>query len=252
MSCQDKFARIINKAGNGVPTIPVSSDHQNGDWLETDIYEGEFYEDLDTNFLYYRSDAGILTLYDPDSPPGTNIYNSNGTIPEDRVVRFSAISATPVGTLLIDGTQDGSILAPTAGDGVTGATDDGIGVRGVAQVSGIGVSGIANTGEASRFVSGAGNAVTAISNSGTAIQAESQTDAGSTIAGRLLVHMFGDGATLDASAVLHVSSTTKGFLPPRMTTVQRNAIVAPATGLMVDDITTNSYWRFDGTNWNEL
>ena len=37
----------------------------------------------------------------------------------------------------------------------------------------------------------------------------------------------------DASAVLDVVSTTKGFLFPRMTETQRNAIGSPATGLMV-------------------
>ena len=37
----------------------------------------------------------------------------------------------------------------------------------------------------------------------------------------------------DASAVLDVVSTTKGFLFPRMTETQRTAIGTPATGLMV-------------------
>jgi hypothetical protein len=36
-----------------------------------------------------------------------------------------------------------------------------------------------------------------------------------------------------ASAVLDVVSTTKGFLPPRMTTTQKNAISSPAVGLIV-------------------
>jgi hypothetical protein len=41
------------------------------------------------------------------------------------------------------------------------------------------------------------------------------------------------GATPNASAMLDVSSTTKGLLPPRMTEAQRMAIAAPATGLVV-------------------
>jgi len=40
-------------------------------------------------------------------------------------------------------------------------------------------------------------------------------------------------ATPNASAQLEVSSTNSGFLPPRMTYAQRNAIVNPAAGLIV-------------------
>ena len=41
------------------------------------------------------------------------------------------------------------------------------------------------------------------------------------------------------SAALDVASTTKGFLPPRMTTAQRDAISAPAAGLIIYNTTTN-------------
>jgi hypothetical protein len=40
-------------------------------------------------------------------------------------------------------------------------------------------------------------------------------------------------ASPDASAILDLSATTKGFLPPRMTETERLAIVAPTIGLMV-------------------
>jgi uncharacterized protein (TIGR02145 family) len=40
-------------------------------------------------------------------------------------------------------------------------------------------------------------------------------------------------ATPHASAALDITSTTSGFLPPRMTYVQRNAIITPMAGLMV-------------------
>ena len=45
--------------------------------------------------------------------------------------------------------------------------------------------------------------------------------------------------TINASAVLEAVSTTKGFLPPRLTTTQKNAIASPAAGLMVYDTTLN-------------
>ena len=37
----------------------------------------------------------------------------------------------------------------------------------------------------------------------------------------------------DASAALDITSTTKGFLPPRMTAAQRNSISNPPAGLML-------------------
>jgi len=41
----------------------------------------------------------------------------------------------------------------------------------------------------------------------------------------------------DFTSILDLSSTTEGFLPPRMTTVQKEAIVSPATGLSIFDLT---------------
>ena len=47
------------------------------------------------------------------------------------------------------------------------------------------------------------------------------------------VYKIGDNTmTIAASAVLELESTTKGFLPPRMTIAQRN-LISPTTGLMV-------------------
>jgi len=56
--------------------------------------------------------------------------------------------------------------------------------------------------------------------------------------------------TPDASAKLDVSSTTKGFLPPRMTSAQRSAISSPAAGLMVYQTDgTNGLYYYNGTAW---
>ncbi len=48
------------------------------------------------------------------------------------------------------------------------------------------------------------------------------------------------GSLPDTSAMLDVSSTQKGFLAPRMTTAQQNAIAVPANGLIVFNTSTNS------------
>lgn len=59
----------------------------------------------------------------------------------------------------------------------------------------------------------------------------------------------GIGTTPNASALLDVSSTTKGFLPPRMTTTQRGAITTPPAGLMIYNTTTNKLNFYNGTAW---
>ena len=59
-------------------------------------------------------------------------------------------------------------------------------------------------------------------------------------------------ATPAASSQLEVTSTTKGFLPPRMTTVQRDAIVSPATGLVIFNTTTNGLEFKSSTGWVSL
>ena len=56
-------------------------------------------------------------------------------------------------------------------------------------------------------------------------------------------------ASPDASAELDISSTTKGLLPPRLTTTQRNAISSPATGLTIYNTTLNCMEYFNGTGW---
>ena len=58
--------------------------------------------------------------------------------------------------------------------------------------------------------------------------------------------------TAQSSAILQADSTTKGFLPPRMTTTEKNAIATPAAGLVVYDSTTNKLCCYNGSTWNDL
>ena len=73
-----------------------------------------------------------------------------------------------------------------------------------------------------------------------------------------LFHVKDDGATCvgglspAASAKLEVRSTTSGFLPPKMTTTQRDAISSPAAGLMIYDTTVNKVSVYNGTSWKYL
>ena len=61
-----------------------------------------------------------------------------------------------------------------------------------------------------------------------------------------------DGSSPDASAMLDIKATDAGILIPRMSMPQRDAIVSPATGLMVFVIDDASFYYFDRTNWTGL
>lgn len=71
------------------------------------------------------------------------------------------------------------------------------------------------------------------------------------------VSINASGTAPDAQSILDISSTTKGVLLPRMTSSQRAAIAPTAgsdNGMTVYDITTESYWYWDGTanTWREI
>ncbi|HXB12018.1 MAG TPA: hypothetical protein VNZ45_08545, partial [Bacteroidia bacterium] len=59
-------------------------------------------------------------------------------------------------------------------------------------------------------------------------------------------NLVGIGGTPNISAKLDIQSTTSGFLPPRMTTTQRNAISSPAEGLEVYDLTSHQLYMWNG------
>lgn len=71
---------------------------------------------------------------------------------------------------------------------------------------------------------------------------------------------FGIGTSSPAaSAKVEISSTTQGFLPPRMTGTQAEAISSPAEGLLIystdgsgSTITSKGWWGWNGSAWVKL
>jgi hypothetical protein len=53
-----------------------------------------------------------------------------------------------------------------------------------------------------------------------------------------------------ASAMLDISSTSKGLLVPRMSSIQRNQIPNPANGLLLYDTDANAFLYYNGSSWN--
>lgn len=103
------------------------------------------------------------------------------------------------------------------------------------------------------FSGAGGGGVTPIIGGGTLNYLAKFTPDGTTIGNSLL---FDNGVSVglgtntpDASSVLDLTSTTKGMLAPRMTTVQRDAIAAPVNALLIYNITTSSFNYYNGLTW---
>jgi hypothetical protein len=60
------------------------------------------------------------------------------------------------------------------------------------------------------------------------------------------------GGSEVSSSLFTLNSTTQGFLPPRMTTTQRDAILSPAAGLVIYNTTLNQLSYYNGTTWINL
>ena len=58
--------------------------------------------------------------------------------------------------------------------------------------------------------------------------------------------------TITPVAKLQIDSTTQGFLPPRMTTTQKNAIATPASGLVVYDTTLGKLCVRGASAWETI
>jgi len=67
-----------------------------------------------------------------------------------------------------------------------------------------------------------------------------------TVTGTLLVSTVSSTST---PAVLELSSTTQGFLPPRLTTAQRDLITAPVAGLTIWNTTNKQLEVYEGSYW---
>ncbi|KKT32430.1 MAG: hypothetical protein UW21_C0024G0001, partial [Candidatus Woesebacteria bacterium GW2011_GWB1_44_11b] len=63
---------------------------------------------------------------------------------------------------------------------------------------------------------------------------------------------IGSMSSVTSTAILQLDSNSKGFLLPRMTTTERDAISNPSTGLLVYNTTQNKINRWDGTEWGEV
>lgn len=63
---------------------------------------------------------------------------------------------------------------------------------------------------------------------------------------------FGSTSAPVATALVEMTSTTQGFLPPRMDSTARDAISSPATGLIIYNTSTNKINFYNGSAWEAV
>lgn len=199
----------------------------------------------------------------PTSPTLTNTYVAfgNGSNEITGSPDFTWTGANGLGITTTNFGVTGSASA-TAGVGIYGIANglNGTGVYGTGNLRGVhgGVTVTGATGlEGSHSGnSGVGYGVRGVTSGSKTTGTAGYFDASGATNNYALVTDGGNvgiGTTTPvASAKMEIVSTTQGFLLPRMTTTQRDAISSPATGLMVYDTTVNKVSVYNGTTWKYL
>jgi hypothetical protein len=117
-----EYARIITKSSEGLPTIPPSASHDNGDWSPNDIYENELYMDTLTGFLYTRQADTIIRL--SVDPAGNLVYHDSSMTGDGTLLDPLGLN---ISTVLGNGlvlTADGLFVDLSGYVPYTGATTD--------------------------------------------------------------------------------------------------------------------------------
>jgi hypothetical protein len=168
-------------------------------------------------------------------------------------VRYDGVTAIPKNLVVGSGNTQTANMLQVIGSGSTSATTSLL----VQNSAGTQLFKVQDDGSSSLGTSGA--ALISVLPSSSAIFYNGNAHYFATSSGTYFSQLNSSGFQLgngsaepNASAIVDLTSTTKGFLPPRMTTTQKNAIATPATGLVVYDNTTNKLCCYNGSTWNDL
>ena len=167
------------------------------------------------------SGAGSLfsnTTGDGNTATGLEALASNTTGSSNTAFGFGALSLNVQGS---DNTAIGN-SANVGSDSLTNATAIGFGA-------------IVNTSNTIQL--------------GNADVANVKTTGAITAGGKIIA---GASSASSSSAVMEANSTTQGFLPPRLTTTQRDAIATPAAGLTIWNTTNTQLEVYDGSYWKNM
>ena len=270
----------------GTTNINGITDWQVGDWI---VFDGSVWQKVDNtdSVTSVNGFTGAVVLTTSDIGEGTNLYftnlrarqainltttgssgistynNTTGVlnVPE---YTLSGLGGVPTSrTLTINGTAYdlsanrswavGTVTSIATTGPITGGTITGSGTIGITQ-SGTSSDGYLSSTDWNTFNNKQNALTNPVTGTGTTNYLSKFT--GTSAIGDSLIYDSGSGiglgtASIDASALFQMNSTTKGFLPPRMTSAQRLAISTPAEGLIVYQtnsviglyIYANATWR---------
>jgi hypothetical protein len=103
-----EFYRIVTKTattGGVVPTIPPTNDHQDGSWLDTDVYVGELFWNSSDALLYTRDDNDNVILI---NGAGDGKISGVITVEVDRTLLLTDANKL----IRLDGTTDRVFTVP--------------------------------------------------------------------------------------------------------------------------------------------
>lgn len=207
-----------------------------------------------SSYVLLQPTGGIVGVgtSTPTNSNNTKFFvNGSMTVAADQWFRALNSGGNAIGILSLDSTNDNvKISVNSAADllFVTGGSTERARMIGNNGRFGIGTSGPDRRLE----VLDTANPQLRLTHTDGSVYAEFQA----TSAGYLVITPSGGnvgiGTTPNANAILDVASTTKAFMPPRMTTTQRDAIVSPTAGMVVYNSTTNVLNFYNGAAWGAV
>ena len=139
----------------------------------------------------------------------------------------------------------------------TGASNSALGYRAGRYQTG-GITGLTNAntsvflGYLTKGVASAANQIV-IGSSAESLGANTCVLGNASIVTTALRGAVGIGTTSpNANAALDVTSTTKAFMPPRMTTIQKDAVASPTAGMVIYDSTLGKLAVYTGSAWEAV
>lgn len=203
-------------------------------------------------YYYFDGSAWIKLNAGGSSAEDTNIYNKDGSLSENRIVTQGDK------TLAFTGTVENAFSVDETTFSVDAAKDR-VGIGTTSPTNKLVVKGVnaqPSATSATLRVDGSSNHALDIgtfADSPYGSYISSMDKSGSTFLPLILNPLgsnVGIGTTNpSSSAILELASTNKGFLPPRLTTAQRDAISPKPEGVMIYNTSVNIMQYWNGSTW---